>query len=74
LTYAIPSHHLAAPRPAPISFEAARAEALGGVRVHGPESETGERTALSRESQSVKNNSSLLGVPAVLENEQTGAA
>jgi hypothetical protein len=27
MSYAVPAHHLAAPRPAPISFEAARAEA-----------------------------------------------
>jgi hypothetical protein len=31
MTYAIPAHNLSAPRPAPISFEAARAEA---ARVH----------------------------------------
>jgi len=39
--YAIPAHNLRN-LPAPISFEAAREEAL---RVHGPESETDEQVA-----------------------------
>ena len=48
--YTVPAHNLRATRPAPISFEAARAEALGGVRIHGADCAPSDEASPSRES------------------------